>query len=87
MKTIKDLMSEYFGLIPWTVDTADDLYWDYLVNEFIPKQGYGDMQMFVSFKLNPIKYFIWKLVEKGVFPNKVITKEVLKESGIEGKNE
>ena len=35
-------------------------FYGWLINEFIPERGEGDMKMFIKMKFNPYAYQVWK---------------------------
>ena len=55
-----------------------EIWYSWLINEWIPQKGEKHMNKFVEFKFNDTKYIIWCLLQKGHF-KKELRKALLKE--------
>lgn len=48
-------------------DLKDESNWfEYLINDYIPKQNGNDEEMFIDLGFSPIAYIIWKALEEDV---------------------
>ncbi len=56
---------------PWDASVISANYnwafYDWLVDEYIPRQGNRDMLMFASLNLQATPYYIWKAYQSGRF--------------------